>query len=63
MTPTLYGRWQTRFLLLSTVGLATSILFGLAFADMRTPLALLGYVLVLGFDGKAVCNLNLVTAQ
>lgn len=56
MTPTLYGRWQTRFLLLSTVGLATSILFGLDFADMRTPLALLGYVLVLGFGWDVLYN-------
>jgi hypothetical protein len=49
MTPTLRGRWQTRVLLLGTVGLVVSFIVGLALGDLLTPLALLGYVLLLGF--------------
>jgi hypothetical protein len=50
MTPTLYGRWQTRFLLLSTIGLAVTLLFGHLFTqpDYMTPVILLGYVLGFG---------------
>ena len=48
MTPTLPGRWQTRVLLLSTVGLALSLIYGAIVGDLRTPLALLWYVLLLG---------------
>jgi hypothetical protein len=54
MTPTLWGRWQTRFLQLNTIGLAVTLLFGhfVTMPDYQTPLAVLGYVLVfgLGFD-------------
>ena len=49
MTPTLWGRWQTRLLLLATVGLLITLGFGVVFANFVTPLALLGYVLLLGF--------------
>lgn len=49
MTPTLMGRWQTRLLLLGTIGLAVTLIFGRIFDDFTTPLALLGYVLVIGF--------------
>ena len=49
MTPTLMGRWQTRLLLLGTIGLAVTLIFGRIFNDFTTPLALLGYVLVIGF--------------
>ena len=49
MTPTLPGRWQTRLLLLGTVGLVLSLIFGAIVGDLRTPLALLGYVLLLGW--------------
>jgi hypothetical protein len=48
MTPTLPGRWQTRVLLLGAVGLVLSLIFGAIVGDLRTPLALLGYVLLLG---------------
>ncbi|MCB9099982.1 MAG: hypothetical protein H6632_10605 [Anaerolineales bacterium] len=48
MTPTLWGRWQTRLLLLSTVGLLITLGFGVLFGNWVTPLALLGYVLLLG---------------
>ena len=48
MTPTLMGRWQTRLLLLASAGVLISILFGLLYADLWTPLTLLGWVLVLG---------------
>ncbi|MCB0180691.1 MAG: hypothetical protein KDI62_20835 [Anaerolineae bacterium] len=48
MTPTLWGRWQTRLLLLGTIGLLITIGFGALFGNFVTPLALLGYVLLLG---------------
>lgn len=49
MTLTLRGRWQTRALLLGTVGLLATLTVGLTLGDLLTPLALLGYVLLLGF--------------
>jgi hypothetical protein len=57
MTPTLAGRWQTRLLLLGTAGVAVTLLFGWIFSDFRTPLALLFYVLVLGFAWDALYHL------
>jgi hypothetical protein len=49
MTPTLSGRWQTRFFLLSTVGLVISLLVGwIMVGNMRLPLLALCYVLVVG---------------
>jgi hypothetical protein len=54
MTPTLRGRWQTRLLLLGTVGLVATLIVGLALGDLLTPLALLGYVLLLGFGWDAL---------
>lgn len=47
MTPTLFGRWQTRFFLLSTVGLSISLLVGLITRSFL-PLQALLYVLVAG---------------
>ena len=49
MTPTLMGRWQTRLILLGTIGLAVTLIFGRLVDDYTTPLTLLGYVLVIGF--------------
>ena len=50
MTPTLYGRWQTRLFLLGTVGLVVTFIFGSLNDDkFMTPLVILGYVLVIGF--------------
>jgi len=49
MTPTLMGRWQTRVLLLWTVGLVISLVFGLLVRDLVTPLAVLLYVTLFGF--------------
>ena len=50
MTPTLVGRWQTRLFLLGTIGLAVTLIFGrFVVNDYITPLAALGYVLVIGF--------------
>ena len=48
MTPTLPGRWQTRVLLLGTVGLILSLIYGAIVGDLGTPVTLLGYVLLLG---------------
>ena len=49
MTPSLRGRWQTRFLLLTLLGVPLTALFAWAYGDGVTPFALLGYVLLLGF--------------
>lgn len=56
MTPTLMGRWQTRLLLLSTVGVLITLFFGYLFSNFVTPLALLGYVLLLGFVWDMLYN-------
>lgn len=48
MTPTLSGRWQTRLLLMSTIGLIISLGFGWLYHDYGTTLSLLGYVMLLG---------------
>ena len=48
MTPTLFGRWQTRILLLMTAGLLVSLFFGWLFHDYLTPVSILAYVLVIG---------------
>lgn len=54
MTPTLVGRWQTRLLLLSTVGLAVTVGYSAWFArggsgaEPLAPLRLLGWVALLG---------------
>lgn len=53
MVPTLIGRWQTRFLLLLTVGLFWTLPFmliaGLIGGSPWVPLVNLGLILVLGF--------------
>jgi hypothetical protein len=48
MTPTLYGRWQTRLFLLTVIGIPLTAVFAL-FYGSPTPFALLAYVLLLGF--------------
>lgn len=48
MTPTLWGRWQTRLFLLGTVGVLITLCFGLLFRTFTTPLAVLGYVFLFG---------------
>ena len=57
MTPTLIGRWQSRAMVLLTVGIAITIIFGILYANMGTPFALLLYVLVLGFGWDVVYRL------
>lgn len=54
MTPTLYGRWQTRALLLLTVGLFFTCPF-LIFGPL--PLINLGLVVFLGFGWDVLYNL------
>jgi hypothetical protein len=54
MTPTLLGRWQTRLLLLGTGGLIVTLIVGSIAGDVRTPLASLGYVVVLGLGWDCV---------
>ncbi len=49
MTPTLIGRWQTRLLLLGTLGVADTLIFGRLYNDFITPLTLLAYAMALGF--------------
>ena len=56
MTPTLLGRWQTRFLLLITIGFVVTLYFGWHFSDYITPLALLAYVIIIGFGWDILYN-------
>ncbi len=48
MTPTLIGRWQSRVMILGTVGVLVTLFFGAAIGDVGTPLAVLLLVVVLG---------------
>ena len=48
MTPTLWGRWQTRLFLLGTIGFALTCLFAFLFNSL-IPFVLLVWVLILGF--------------
>ncbi|MEM7343576.1 MAG: hypothetical protein AAF485_04990 [Chloroflexota bacterium] len=49
MTPTLYGRWQSRFLLLATVGSLVTTFFAWLYQTPASSFSILGYVLLLGF--------------
>lgn len=48
MTPTLMGRWQTRLLLVGTIGLFITLLVGRYYDDLSGSFILLGYVLIVG---------------
>ncbi len=54
MTPTLLGRWETRFLLLATVGVIVTLVVGLIIKNIATPFLLLGYVFLFGLVWDAV---------
>ena len=65
MTPTLFGRWQTRVLLLWTIGLIITLVymyvFGLFQLDRHEPrfwvlIAILGYVTIVGFAWDILYN-------
>lgn len=48
MTPSLVGRWHTRFVMLLTLGVAISVVFALIYDD-SVFFFVLGYVLAFGF--------------
>jgi hypothetical protein len=51
MTPTLFGRWQTRFLLLTTVGTVVTLPFMLGYIGSGASFSfvwILGYVAIFG---------------
>ncbi len=54
MTPTLLGRWETRFFLLATVGAAITAIVGLLVHDFVTPFLVLGYVFLFGLAWDAL---------
>jgi hypothetical protein len=54
MTPTLLGRWETRFLLLATVGVVITLIIGLIVNNFATPFLLLGYVFFFGLAWDAL---------
>ncbi len=56
MTPTLQGRWQTRLLLLLTIGFAISLIFSFFLPSFFTPFILVMYVLILGFGWDILYN-------
>lgn len=49
MTPTLYGRWQTRLLLLGSIGVIVTVFFGYLYKDYLTTFSLLSYIVIFGF--------------
>ncbi|MGB1253380.1 MAG: hypothetical protein ACPG8W_22395 [Candidatus Promineifilaceae bacterium] len=55
MTPTLLGRWQTRLLLLSVIGIPITTLFAIS-ADSRLPFFSLWWVIIFGFGWDALYN-------
>ena len=57
MTPTLYGRWQTRLVLLLTLGLLVTLPFVVVYR--LTPLLNLGLVLVLGLGWDVYYQLGI----
>lgn len=61
MTPTLSGRWQTRLLLLGTVGILLTVLFAgwfeaLAPGSFPVPFVILFWVTLLGLGWDALYN-------
>jgi hypothetical protein len=48
VTLTLRGRWQTRLLLMITMGSLTTIILGTLFDDPQTAFVSLGYILIFG---------------
>lgn len=59
MTPTLLGRWQTRLLLLATVGVLATLPFAIASATIQVALiffSILGYVAVFGIGWDCLYN-------
>ncbi|NES99361.1 MAG: hypothetical protein F6K62_07935 [Sphaerospermopsis sp. SIO1G2] len=60
MTPTLFGRWQTRLLLLATVGVLVSIPFAMGLVDGKTNtvyFSILGYVAIFGLGWDIIYNI------
>ena len=54
MTPTIRGRVETRFFLLTVLGLPLTAFFAWLYRDGRTPFVLLSYVLLFGLAWDAV---------
>ncbi len=54
MTPTLLGRWETRFFLLATVGVIITLIVGLLVHNFATPFLVLGYVFLFGLAWDAL---------
>ncbi len=59
MTPVLYGRWQTRLFLLSTLGVLLTAFFAILYQDFQTTFALLAYVFIFGLGWDVLYHLLL----
>ena len=57
MTPTILGRWQTRILLLGTLGIFITFWFALFLRNFITPFALLIYVILFGLGWDVIYNM------
>jgi hypothetical protein len=57
MTPTLIGRWQTRLLLLATIGSLITLLVGRSYDDLSGSFILLCYVLIIGLAADVLYQL------
>ena len=56
MTPTLYGRWQTRTLLTMLPGLPLTATYAFTTSQTLVPFILLGYALLLGVGWDLLYN-------
>lgn len=57
MTPTLLGRWQTRFWLLAIIGSFVTLIFAYVYGNDLKPFVILGYVLIFGLVWDIAYNL------
>lgn len=56
MTLTLYGRWQTRLLLMTLLGVPITIAFAFFVGAKQLPFILLGYAMLFGFGWDLLYN-------
>ncbi len=56
MTPTLFGRWQTRVILIGTIGVLITLAFALSSRSFFTPFVVLFYATLLGLGWDLLYN-------
>ena len=56
MTPTIFGRWQTRLLLMGTAGIVITVCFALLTRPFPAPFVVLAYVTLFGLAWDVLYN-------